>query len=69
MRIKMSCRECGNNRFDFPKRGSDDAHVTCADCGHLVGTMGSLKQAVATAVATGNPFLKFDEERGTIGGE
>jgi hypothetical protein len=64
MRIEMSCQDCGNNRFDFPEGGDDDdAHVTCADCGHLVGSMGSLKEAVATAVSTGNPVLGFVEER------
>jgi uncharacterized Zn finger protein len=49
MRIELACNECGKNRFAFPD-GGDDAIVACEDCGHVVGNMGDLKQAVAEAV-------------------
>ncbi len=59
MRIELSCVECGKNRFDFPKQGNDEAAVVCADCGHVVGTMGALKDAVAAAVISGNGSPKI----------
>ena len=40
--------------FHFPVGGNDASDVTCADCGHLVGTMGSLKDQVAKAVIEGD---------------
>ena len=61
MKVKMTCRECGNNRFNFPEGGGDDAQVSCAECGHLLGSMGTLKEAVATAVITGDPVIDFGE--------
>lgn len=50
MRIELSCSACGKNRFSFPGAGGDDALVTCAECGHVVGTLGALKDQVAQAV-------------------
>lgn len=65
MRIELSCAECGNNRFNFPVGGNDASDVTCADCGHLVGTMGSLKDEVAKAVIDGDntPSDAFEPRR------
>jgi ribosomal protein S27E len=59
MRIELACAECGRNRFVFPDQGSDDAEVSCADCGHVVGTMGALKDAVAAAVIRGDSAPTF----------
>ncbi len=53
MRIELACKVCGKNRFAFPEGGGDEAVVACEDCGHVVGTMGDLKQAVAAAVVAG----------------
>lgn len=52
MRIELTCAVCGNNRFAFPEGGGDDAIVVCEDCGHVVGSMDDVKQAVAEAVIT-----------------
>ena len=50
MRIEITCAVCGENKFDFPEAGDDNAIVTCADCGHEVGTLAQVKDAVANAV-------------------
>ena len=50
MRIELSCTACGNNRFGFPEEADDSTPVACEDCGHVVGSMGELKQAFAEAV-------------------
>lgn len=50
MRIELSCRACGHNRFSFPETGGDEALVICTDCGHEVGTVGQLKEQVAETV-------------------
>jgi uncharacterized Zn finger protein len=52
MRIELACAECGKNNFAFPDGGGDNAIVSCGDCGHILGSMGDLKQAVAEAVIT-----------------
>jgi len=52
MRIDLACNVCGKNRFVFPEGGGDDEIVSCEDCGHIVGSMGALKQAVAEAVVS-----------------
>ena len=52
MRIELACAVCGKNRFAFPEGGGDQAVVACEDCGHIVGSMGDLKQAFAEAVIT-----------------
>jgi hypothetical protein len=46
----LACAVCGKNNFDFPEAGGDDALVTCAECGHEVGTLAQVKDAVANAV-------------------
>lgn len=50
VRIELSCQDCGQNRFDFPAGGNDQSEVVCAHCGHVIGTMAELKDAVATSV-------------------
>ena len=50
MRIELTCAACGKNRFTFPEGGDDESEIVCEDCGHLVGTMGAVKDAVARAV-------------------
>lgn len=50
MRIELSCTACGKNRFSFPEAGGDAAVVTCEECGHVVGTLGALKEQVAETV-------------------
>jgi uncharacterized Zn finger protein len=50
MRIELACAACGKNRFVFPEGGDDSTIVACEDCGHIIGSMGELKQAVAEAV-------------------
>jgi uncharacterized Zn finger protein len=50
MRIELACAVCGKNRFAFPLGGDDGAVVSCEECGHVIGTMGELKQQVAEAV-------------------
>ncbi len=55
MRIELSCESCHQNNFSFPEDSDDDATVVCVDCGHVVGSMGALKQAVAEAVIAKSP--------------
>jgi uncharacterized Zn finger protein len=55
VRIELTCNVCGKNRFAFPAGGGDDAIVACEECGHVVGSMGDLKQAFAEAVITRTP--------------
>lgn len=50
MRIELNCAECGRNRFTITRGMEDDAAVSCSECGHLIGTMGELKQRVAAEV-------------------
>ena len=50
LNIDLSCKACGNNRFSFSEAHTDDAPVLCIDCGHRVGTLGSLKAMVEQAV-------------------
>jgi uncharacterized Zn finger protein len=50
MRIELACAECGKNRFAFPSDGTDDDMVTCEDCGHVIGSLASLKDRVAAIV-------------------
>jgi hypothetical protein len=50
MRIELSCRECGSNRFALDKAMTDVCIVTCQDCGHRIGTLGKIKQDIARQV-------------------
>jgi DNA-directed RNA polymerase subunit RPC12/RpoP len=50
MRIELNCAKCGENRFDLHATMPDDAHVSCAACGHKIGTMTELKERVAAEV-------------------
>lgn len=50
MRIDIACSACGRNRFSFPIEEGDEAIVTCDDCGHVIGTLGSMKEKVERAV-------------------
>jgi uncharacterized Zn finger protein len=59
MRIVLTCDRCGKNRFAFPEGGGDDAIVSCEECGHIIGSMGALKQAVAEAVVSKTRTLKI----------
>ena len=51
MRIDLTCAECGGNRFDYPLVLEDEASITCADCGHTIGTVADLQQKVLDALA------------------
>jgi DNA-directed RNA polymerase subunit RPC12/RpoP len=51
--IELSCSQCGSNRFTLAKAARDESEVSCEDCGHRVGTLGELKQAVADRVLGG----------------
>ena len=50
MRIELNCAKCGQNSFTIIRGMGDDAMVTCSDCGHKIGTMGELKERVASEV-------------------
>jgi len=50
MKMELTCQVCGNNRFSFSDAQTDDGPVRCVDCGHQVGTLGSLKARVEEAV-------------------
>lgn len=44
MKIELNCARCGGNRFEYPLVLKDDSVITCADCGHEVGTVAQLQQ-------------------------
>lgn len=50
VRIDLACPACGNNHFSLTEAEEDSTLVQCEDCGHLIGTLGELKQMVADAV-------------------
>jgi len=50
MRIELNCAECGSNRFALDEVQSDSTIVRCGDCGHIVGTLGELKERIAQEV-------------------
>lgn len=50
MKIELNCSKCGSNRFSFPDTLTDKSIVTCADCGHRIGTLAELKDRVGDQV-------------------
>lgn len=50
MKIELSCSQCGSNRFSLTEADDDGTPVHCEDCGHDVGTLHQLKQAVIDQV-------------------
>lgn len=50
MRIELNCAKCGENKFDLHHTVADDTYVSCAACGHKIGTMAELKERVADEV-------------------
>jgi uncharacterized Zn finger protein len=50
VRIELNCRQCGSNKFALGRQLSDEAVVRCLNCGHVIGTMGELKERVAAEV-------------------
>ena len=50
MRIELTCREYGGNRFTLGRALEDASQVACEDCGHEIGTLARLKQEVAAQV-------------------
>jgi len=50
MRIEINCAVCGSNNFKLAHVQTDDCTVSCADCGHIIGTMGELKAQLAEEV-------------------
>lgn len=51
MRIELNCANCGGNRFDYPLVLTDNAVITCVDCGHEIGTVADLKDKVMQSLA------------------
>lgn len=50
MRIELTCAHCGENHFRLDEAQADDSLISCEECGHLVGSLGQLKQQVAEQV-------------------
>lgn len=50
MRIELNCAACGGNNFELGDAQTDACRVACAECGHVIGTMGELKQRMAEEV-------------------
>lgn len=50
MRIELNCAACASNNFEFGGAQTDDCIIVCADCGHVIGTMGELKRRLADEV-------------------
>ena len=60
MKIELTCAECGENQFTFPETGGDGAIITCKPCGHVIGTLGEVKDAVAKAVLSRSTVATVD---------
>lgn len=50
MKIELNCAVCGSNNFELADALTDECAVSCADCGHVIGTMGELKAKLAEEV-------------------
>jgi hypothetical protein len=50
MRIELNSSHCDDNRFSMDQANSDHSIVRCLDCGHLIGTLASLKERIADEV-------------------
>ena len=50
MKIDLKCASCGSNRFQLGDAPADDFIVECGECGHVIGTMGQLKDKLAEEV-------------------
>ena len=50
MKFEIDCAACGSNNFHLNDAQTDECVVTCADCGHVLGTMGELKERLAAEV-------------------
>ena len=50
MKIEINCACCGSNNFELADAQTDNCIVSCADCGHKIGTMGELKAKLAEEV-------------------
>lgn len=48
--IEVACTACGSNRFLCRGDDAEESEVVCSKCGQIVGTMGSVKQAIATVI-------------------
>ena len=46
MKIELNCAQCGSNRFNYPLVMARDSVITCADCGHEIGTVAELQDKV-----------------------
>ena len=50
VKIDLKCASCGSNRFQLGDAPADDFIVECGECGHVIGTMGQLKDKLAEEV-------------------
>lgn len=50
MEIKLSCDVCNSSRFILDSGMGDDALIACDDCGHEMGTLGELKDALGREI-------------------
>jgi DNA-directed RNA polymerase subunit RPC12/RpoP len=58
MKIELTCAKCGSNHFNYPLRFTNTSVITCADCGHEVGTVAELQQKVMDELASHAPERK-----------
>ena len=50
MKIELNCAACGSNHFELGDAKTDEAVIDCAECGHVIGTLGQLKVRLAEEV-------------------
>jgi hypothetical protein len=62
MKIELTCAKCGSHHFSYPLRFTNASVITCADCGHEVGTVAGLQQKVMDELGSHSP------ERKAVGG-
>jgi len=65
MKIEIKCARCGSNNFELADALTDNSAVSCADCGHDIGTMGELKAKLAELVVRRSRVARAREESRT----
>ena len=67
MKLDLKCASCGSNRFQLGDAPADDFIVECGECGHVIGTMGQLKDKLADVVALGPRVLVGASRKAFLG--
>lgn len=50
MPLDIHCPECGSNNLRLNGAEADDSVIACGECGHVLGTLETLKDEVSDFV-------------------